>query len=601
MPIVLMLAIGAVVLVLVSAATATGLYLFARMAGHIAPPVKNTPDVPNDSKTDANTRPTPLTDDQKFALTYIADGFTGVVVAHPKRALASDALAGLPQEQWFETFAAFSLDPRDAEIAVAVVDPTPEGAMPVTIGGAARFAEKLNARLLKVSTKAQEAKFQDKMYYRTEPAPGASAVAYYLTDDRTIVIGSEPMLKKMISAKDVKSPLAERLRTADLSDDVTAILVVEPMRDTARTVVQDFFKSAPPDLVAGAALADQLNAATLTADLTKDPLIRVDAEAKDDKTAGDVLKFVNVVRDQLKQHYDDVKGGLLNGAPPDAPDLIDRFSSQLQKGFTAKAEGPHVRLSANRPAATKEAIAKLAPSAAQMFDAKPIPEPQPNPLRDIHDLGVEWVRGNNAFGPNHEIVDDTAKKLDDQVEAGQGFVATFGATLVKSRKPTMLVGWNGDVFPLELTAEQGKQAKVQDAEMAVQAVPAGDDLGPTEAVGRLSALKIDHADALDGAAKMTGRVQFHRLRPDDANEYYSLRLMILGPKTRSTVYQHFRTALPKGDGPLSLDFPSLGDNKLGVTTPVPVLVEVIAYLDPARQFKPIVVSNAVAELIVPAK
>ena len=221
-------------------------------------------------------------------------------------------------------------------------------------------------------------------------------------------------------------------------------------------------------------------------------------------------------------------------------------------------------------------------------------------MKDIRELGVAWVRDNNALGPNHKIVEDASKRLNDQVQFDQGFVATLGAKLVKSQKPTMLVGWNNEIFPLELTPEQGKQANIKDAVMGVAAVPTGNDVGPGPPIGRLSALKLDHADALDGAARMTGTVQFHRSRPDAAEEYYSVRLMILGPKTRTTVYQHLKAPLPKGDGLLALDFPPLNEDKAGLGGPTPVLVEVIAYFDAERQGPPLVVSNAVAGLVVPS-
>ncbi len=313
----------------------------------------------------------------------------------------------------------------------------------------------------------------------------------------------------------------------------------------------------------------------------------------------------------MKGQYDEYKKGPLNDSPPDLLASLDRFSGELNGSFTATADGSHVRISVNRPASTKALIAKLGPMAAQMVAANPVGGPNPNPppppppeLKDIRTLAVNWVRDNNAFGPNAGMVNTVEKQLDQAVGFDKvGFVARYGSREMKSGKPTLLVGWNGDVFPLELTPEQGKQLGIQDNELGMAGISAGNgsDLGPGPQLGELSGLKIDGADGLDSDAPVKGTVGFHRLRPDAADEYYALRLTVLGPKTRITLYKRLGlNPFPKGDGAATLDFPALKADKAGLSGPVPALVEVLAYMDADQQGAPFVVSNAAVVLLAPA-
>ena len=615
------LAIGALVVLLAGSGMVVGLFVLARMMGSGTP----TPVADVDRNAPAGPSTTPTADDSngnnppgevsKLAAEYLADDFTGVVVLRPKRVLASQAASGLPQEEWFGNFAALNLDPRQAEEAVLFLDPTPNQEMPVSVGGVARFTGKLDVPGLKqgLLSGAKETTFQKKKYYTTgSPFPGGP-LAVCVTDDHTIAAAPEEMLKKMLSGKGAKSPLLDRLRSADHDNDVTAVVVLEPdsMRSLVSTAVQQvpLGQDTPPAVRDGIGLADQINAVTLTANLTKDPLLAVDVQAKDEKTARAVLKLVNDGHGMLQDQYEDLAKGL--NPPPDVRPLFDRFSGELNKSFTATADGSHVRIAMKRPGSTKDLLTKLGSLAPPMVGANPPPPPPPPPpdtppappreLKDIRKLGVDWVRDNNAFGPKAGIVRTVEMQFDEAVGFDKvGFVARYGDREMKSKKPMLLVGWNGDVFPLELTPEQGKQLGIQINELGVTGIPAGDDLGPGPERGELSDLKLDHADALDVAAPMKGTVKFHRLHPDAADEYYSLRLTVLAAKTRTTLYQPLdRNPLPKGDGTLTLDFAPLKADA-GLSGPVPALVEVLAYSDIERQGPAFVVSNAAAELIVPA-
>ena len=132
-------------------------------------------------------------------------------------------------------------------------------------------------------------------------------------------------------------------------------------------------------------------------------------------------------------------------------------------------------------------------------------------------------------------------------------------------------------------------------------IRAGDDLGPGRPVGMLSDLRLDHADALDDAAARDGigavpppsprrrRRVLHR--PPDGPQHQDAR-----PDD-----QHLTTKpLPRETGRCSWTSRLCKRHKAGLSGPLPVMVEVLAYGDSDRQGGAFVVSNAAAELIVPA-
>jgi hypothetical protein len=66
---------------------------------------------------------------------------------------------------------------------------------------------------------------------------------------------------------------------------------------------------------------------------------------------------------------------------------------------------------------------------------------------------LEWVRDNNAFGPEHKLVKDVKAHLES-LQGGHGFKFEMGAGLVKSGKPAVLLGWRRGFWVFELSAKE---------------------------------------------------------------------------------------------------------------------------------------------------
>jgi hypothetical protein len=547
--------------------------------------------------------------------TFIAPSFAAAVVVHPARLLRSPSMESLPQEKMFANFAVLGLDPRQAERVVLLVDPFPGGNVLFSGGAVVRFARPVDAgKTLKVLfPAAAKASDQGKAYFRLDAPFAGAPVCVHQADDKTVVVAPEPTLKKMLTARKEKSPLIDRLARTDLDGDVVAVLAVEPIRKPAREAFQGMARDLPPQLAGAARLPDQVQSLTLTLNLTGKDLLTLDLEASDAESAQKVHALARSAIDLLKQAYPQVRPGLLSDAPPDLAGPLGKLADDLVNGIGLTKDGARVSIGVDMPQGLPALMKKLGPLAEQLLGgqtqstksppAPPAPPPPPlSPPKDVRELAVAWFRDANRFGPTDRVVGPTDRvvglvkdMLNDQVRFGDGFVLSLGPKLMKSEKPTLVVGWGEEVFPLELTAEQAAQSAVRGGEIGVRKIKAPDDVG-RYAEHRLSGLKLDR-NTLDPGTRLTGSVPYQRLA-GKGEGFYSLRLTYLVGGTQVTAYSHLEGAsLPRASGSLSFSFPSLDELKLKHEGPVVALVDLVMYFGPDRVGPVGVVSTPAAALI----
>lgn len=83
--------------------------------------------------------------------------------------------------------------------------------------------------------------------------------------------------------------------------------------------------------------------------------------------------------------------------------------------------------------------------------------PQVVLLAGTSDAAVEWIRKNNAFGPETQLVQDAARKLAAFDAKGINFSLIYGGGLLKSGRVTEVMGHDGQCFIIAYTAEQSRQ------------------------------------------------------------------------------------------------------------------------------------------------
>jgi serine/threonine protein kinase len=211
--------------------------------------------------------------------------------------------------------------------------------------------------------------------------------------------------------------------------------------------------------------------------------------------------------------------------------------------------------------------------------------------RERRDRAVGWLRANNRSGPGHPVVAYMASRIDQDLDVSEAFQVVLGPGLVKSAKPTLLVGRAGAFDVFELRPELARDFSIGEQGCRVRNYSTADDLRRAAARVLLSDLVIDSADGLFPERPLTGSVAYRILGrwPGEC----ALRLTYyFGTRGRTVLIP--RDRLPEADqGTLPFSFPPLGKPQEVMPGPDVVFVEFITQ-DSGRT---IVESNAAAVVV----
>jgi hypothetical protein len=270
-------------------------------------------------------------------------GETGVVVSNPVILLVHVA-ATPPKEK--EEEIAYRTEEQDSPPEPA------NGAMPFRAGFILRFAEVVDGKqvLSKVLAGAQSTTFQGKSYLKSMSRKvDGVPLAGHVADERTLLLAPEPMLRKMLAAKDVKSPLIERLRKIDGKDDATLVLVMEPLRTLLAPFAATVKGSLPPELTGLTTLPDRLTSATVLLNLSGDPLLKINLEGTSEESAGEIDKLVFSSMRWVLKVYPELRDDLAPRVPAELFQQFFAVADQLYGGVEVVKQGRHVVLSLKRP------------------------------------------------------------------------------------------------------------------------------------------------------------------------------------------------------------------------------------------------------------
>lgn len=212
-------------------------------------------------------------------------------------------------------------------------------------------------------------------------------------------------------------------------------------------------------------------------------------------------------------------------------------------------------------------------------------EPEPAAGHTPRDRALAWL-GENAAAPAGKVADQARGMFDDRVKEGSGFTLAAGEAVVKSKRPALLAGWGGELFPFELTAEQAKALKLAAGDLILTAFPQPAGPRPEKPPFVLSELKINGA-----APKLAGAVAYRR----GAAVAGPLVLRLSYPAGASLRVRR-QLAEPKAEsGTLPFSFPPVTADDPEVSGPVVVLVEVCSAESAGKPEA--VLSNPVAALV----
>ena len=203
--------------------------------------------------------------DPSLDLSHVPANAVAAVVVHPQRLLESPELELLPWEViQVEGQREWGIDLLALETVIALAAaPTPE--TPPDWGIILRFQEPQTVAESWLAGTA--AATVDEAPYRRARWPREAS--FCQIDPQTLLVGSEPLLRAMITAEDTSSPLLERLASAPMEHHVTAVLAVTPLHDLIRQMTADV--PIPPPLEPLREGLEQLEAVIATVDFGSEP------------------------------------------------------------------------------------------------------------------------------------------------------------------------------------------------------------------------------------------------------------------------------------------------------------------------------------------
>jgi prepilin-type processing-associated H-X9-DG protein len=264
-------------------------------------------------------------------LSYIPATAVGAAVVRPQPVFTGPGADWLPLEVLTAAgMENVGLDPVKIREAVAVITakkgPRPE------FGIILRFTEPYSksALLAKLAHGATEVEVGGKTILEVSDSASPS---FFLPDAKTLLIAPEPMLRQMIAAKEVDSPLTKLLAVTDFSSTATAVLSVDAIHDLVEEALaklplppafQGFTKL--PDQLSGIFFRVDLSGGNITLDLT--------LRAHDEASAADVEKTVQQGLDMARQM---IQANMSRGVPGFADDPVRAAMGRYMSRMTNRS------------------------------------------------------------------------------------------------------------------------------------------------------------------------------------------------------------------------------------------------------------------------
>jgi hypothetical protein len=228
--------------------------------------------------------------------------------------------------------------------------------------------------------------------------------------------------------------------------------------------------------------------------------------------------------------------------------------------------------------------------------AEPLPEVvtlRQGPLSraEIRAEIIAWVKANNRWGPECELVGRVVEELDASLPRADGCQLALGSRLLKAEQTSIVAAHPGGLFLLALPAELAQDMGVKPtARVTRWFVPKGREVRPERARVLLSRLTIDNRDHLDGRQQVTGSLAYHFNEKSEGE--YALRLTFYTGTWRRILITYPKGLGATADGELHFAFGPLQDDK-GPRGPLVVFLELAS----RQGDQTVIASNAVAALV----
>ncbi len=305
---------------------------------------------------------------KQLDLGYVTPEAFLAALARPQHVLTAPEMEMLPIEVLSVVGKKeLGIDPLDVEQVFAIVE-VAKGAPP-GFGVVVRFskAHQLNLLMKQVAARTVATELDGKPYLRGQ---GTTDPGLYMPDDRTLLLGHDSVLRKMVAnrKRPVEGPLSKLLAATDTSSDFVAVATMEPVREIASAALSQV--PVPPPLAGLKRLPQLVTAAKAHANMTGKVGASLVLVTPDEASAKELERLLNQLIDFGQQT---TLAEMSKQAPGDDPvdqamaQYMQRVNQRMFEALRPTRKGKVVRISHDggqlaQPATVGILIALLLPA-----------------------------------------------------------------------------------------------------------------------------------------------------------------------------------------------------------------------------------------------
>lgn len=334
---------------------------------------------------------------------YVSSDFCAAMVIHPDRigksTLAEALKSGLPKEMASAdpaAAAAGALSSRNlmfgnnklppgmdvAKLAkllegktilriVVLIDPMPTAGVPAAPAIILQFTDDIDGDGILAATSSdwQPAEAKGVKYKKLKnPEAGKPGFAALLPDARTLIVGLDCSVVKMLVRDDRGQPLLKQLQHTNFDNDIILEYLAEPALAAA---AKGGGSSAEKGLAPAAGLAamgppKEIKSASATLNFSGKTLLHAEVATDTPETAAMFAAMARKAVADAKPKFEEMKKQPPPLVPPPAVAAISKLGDEVFEGLTVKSDGPRLVVDLPMPASLPDALKLAGQLAAQM-------------------------------------------------------------------------------------------------------------------------------------------------------------------------------------------------------------------------------------------
>ncbi len=375
---------------------------------------------------------------------FIGPEFCAALVIHPSRLAKAPMFTGLSLP---DTSSMTKAGPPEAALAaeffkaekirriVLLVASTAEGGIGpshLTVGAIIQFNDDVDSEsfLKQVAKDAEPATLGDATYLTSKalcipPDPVAKTAAVpsaaFVAGPRTLLIGLEPAMKKMLAPASGPRALLEQLKHSSLNNDILIQIAAEPlMKSEAGAMLKARTQAQPKQ--PGVELIDDVKSIALAINLTQEPLLKLAVVGAKPDSADKFSGLMQVAKMGIAAALDGAKKNPSPMLPPDLKEPLFKVADEIVAALQVAKQGDEVVLTIaqpptlpawcrKRPRWPQSSPRATRPHSFPLADRKPRRRPTRIPLRIRRRPGLF---DDSEFCPpgSQELEIDSAEGLD---------------------------------------------------------------------------------------------------------------------------------------------------------------------------------------------